>query len=57
VSVFLRQVADVGAADLEDPQSESRPNMAISAESFGLFDSRAVMMRASNCRWPNPEGR
>jgi hypothetical protein len=35
-------------------RSPSRPSRAINAKSFGLCDSRAVVIRASNCRWPNP---
>jgi hypothetical protein len=32
----------------------SNPSMATSAKSHGFGDWRAVVMRASNCRWVNP---
>jgi hypothetical protein len=53
VAMFLAQVADVGAAGFEDPQSEE-PEQRVSAKSLGLGESRAVVMRASNCRWLSP---
>ncbi|MFE9207320.1 hypothetical protein [Micromonospora sp. NPDC007230] len=49
VAVLLAQVGDAGpqASKIRRP---SRPRRATRAKSFGLVDSRAVVISASNCR-------
>jgi hypothetical protein len=39
------------ASKIRSPRS---PSIAIRAKSLMLVDSRAVVISASNCRWPRP---
>jgi hypothetical protein len=51
--VLLAQVDDAGAARFEDPQ----PAQAEECDDGGVVtvaDRQAVVIRASNCRWPRP---
>ncbi|WP_203780968.1 hypothetical protein [Paractinoplanes rishiriensis] len=50
MAVFFAQVADAGTAGFEGPQAE-QPQQRDQGEVVGLDDCRAVVIKASNCRF------
>jgi hypothetical protein len=53
VAVFLAEVADVRAAGFEGPQAEETEH-GDQGEVVDVRRHRAVLINASNCKWPRP---